>query len=139
MTQEQPPLRIKWNPKTVKHRAKANDPLDRDWEETMWRTNVLGTAFQVGWIPHDMWDLTPHSDRTPPKEKRGRWELWCTFEERDGPEFMSILLECRTPDEALEYAEGRINMYFKAKRQLLLNQIDAIDSQPVGTQHRMLV
>ena len=122
----------------MKHRASKHDPLDRDWSEAIHRTTVLGTDFQVGWIPSDFLDMTPGSHRTPPSEKRGSWQLWCTFETRDGSEFMSILIGCRTPQEALEYAERRINQYFEAKRQLLVKQIEAIETQPVGTQHRLM-
>ena len=120
--QERPRLHIEWHPKTVKHRAKPKDSRDQDWTWTFWRTTVLGTDFQFGRMTTDLWDFTPRAERTPPQDKSARWELWCTFEKRAGPEFMAILF-CNTADEARIEAEERINQYFEERRRLAQQEL----------------
>lgn len=83
----------------------------------------------MGWIPTDAWNLNNRANSIPPQQKPGRFELWTVFDDRDGPEFMSILIGADTSEKALKLAEEKIAQYLAHLRQQLEAQINQIDNQ----------
>lgn len=138
--QESPSIIIQWQPKITKRRPAAarRQQGGKDWSRTVWRATVLDTLFQCSRIPQDIPDLNPATATEPPSERPGLYQLWSNFGAGDGLEPMSLLAGCRNGEQALQQAENRIRDYFQERQKTHRQALEAIRSQPLGKQARML-
>ena len=134
-----PLLAINWERVTVKSGRRTAAAGDAPWQWHFWRATINRMTFQVGRIPASIMDMSPaHRSQDPGSAIDAAWQLWAEFDHRDGPEFMSSLF-VSTEQEALQFAEQRIDQYWEEQARLMAKELESIRTRYDRGQLRLAI